>query len=152
MVRRNSFRSRRSGKHPANEVMKPIRLCCGFFAIIAAWEPYGGHGDVIRRSPHRDDGKWGGSTCKGKTIYLHVFKWDGDQLRLPALKSKILSCKVMDGFFGRGVKISQAADAVTFILPAPKQDKIDTVSELRLNDPAADEFTGGKPIAVETGK
>jgi alpha-L-fucosidase len=112
------------------------------------------YGDSIygtRGGPYHN-GPWGGSTCKGSTVYLHVFQWNGGQLQLPALKSKILKCRLMGKSFGGGVKFEQTKDAVTFILPAAKQDKVDTVLELQLADPAANEFIDGKPVAVQTGK
>lgn len=112
------------------------------------------YGDSIygtRGGPWRN-GEWGGSTYRGDTIYLHVFKWNGDYLQLPALKSKILSCKIMGKFFSDGVKFTQTANAVIFNSAAGKQDKVDTVLELKLNRPAAGEFTDRKPIAVETGR
>src|ERR1035437_7016259 len=38
------------------------------------------------------NGKWGGATYKRNTVYLHVFKWNGDRWVLPPLKAKILQC------------------------------------------------------------
>ena len=89
-----------------------------------------------RGGPYRN-GVWGGSTYNGNTVYLHVFKWNGDRLVLPPLKSKIVKCSV--GF-------KQTAADLTLMLPADKQDKTDTIVILELAAPAANELANGKPI------
>jgi alpha-L-fucosidase len=104
-----------------------------------------------RGGPYRN-GAWGGATYRGNTMYLHVFKWDGSQLRLPLLKSKILKCRLTGRSRGGGVKCSQTTDAITFTLPVGKQDMIDTIVELQLDGPAATEFVDGEAIATPTAK
>jgi len=86
------------------------------------------------------NGKWGGSTYKGNTVYLHVFKWNGDRLVLPPLKAKILQCSV---------EFKQAADGITLTLRADQQDKADTVVTLELYAAAANEMENGRSLSVE---
>ncbi len=42
-------------------------------------------------------GEWGASTCKGNTIYLHVFQWDGDSFTLPAIEPRIEAAHILGG-------------------------------------------------------
>lgn len=114
----------------------------------------GKYGDSIygtRGGPYRN-GAWGGATYRGNTVYLHVFKWDGDQLRLPPLKSKILKCQLAGKAPGGEVKCSQTGDAITFIVPVGKQDPVDTIVKLQLDGPAATELVGGEAITTTPGK
>ncbi len=96
---------------------------------IGAW--LGKYGESIygtRGGPVRN-GAWGGMTHKGNVAYAHVLKWDGDTVRLPALKAKIVSSKVLTG--GRA-KVEQAADGTIIRMPADEQDKLDTIVKLEL--------------------
>jgi alpha-L-fucosidase len=86
------------------------------------------------------NGEWGGSTYRGSTIFLHVFKWNNDRLKLPPLKAKIVKCSV---------KFEQTAKGITLIVPGDKQDKTDTVVILELSAPAVNEMENGKPLMVE---
>ncbi|MHB8972182.1 MAG: alpha-L-fucosidase [Pirellulaceae bacterium] len=105
------------------------------------------YGESIRgtRGGPLRNGDWGGATFRDKTIYLHVFRWNGDTLRLPPLKAKILSVTALTG---GDAKFEQAADHVSITLPVEKQDKTDTLVKLELDAPAADEFLNGQPLAV----
>ncbi len=100
------------------------------------------HGGSIyqtRGGPFRN-GKWGGSTYKGNTVYLHVFKWNGERLVLPPLKAKIVQCSV---------EFQQTAKGITLTLPKDKQDPTDTVLTLQLSGPAVDEMKNNQPLTVE---
>ena len=77
------------------------------------------------------NGKWGGSTQKGDKIWLHVFEWTGDSLKLPPLAAKVLSAKTLNG---AKPKVIQGNAGLEIILPLAKQDKIDTVIELTINN------------------
>jgi alpha-L-fucosidase len=75
-------------------------------------------------------GPWGASTHRGKTVYVHVLDWRGsDQLRLPALESKVLRAAVLHG--GR-VQVDQTPAAVQITVPKAQQQELDTVIVLRL--------------------
>ena len=82
-------------------------------------------------------GAWGGSTYKGNQVFLHVFKWDGNRLVLPPLKASILKCSVV---------FKQTAEGIILTLPVDRQAKTDTVIELILSAPAANEMDHGRPL------
>ena len=77
------------------------------------------------------NGKWGGSTQKGDKIWLHVFEWTGDSLKLSALKAKVRSAKTLNG---ANPKVVQNSTGLELILPVSQQDKIDTVIELTIGN------------------
>lgn len=58
------------------------------------------HGESIyktRGGPYKP-GHWGGSTRRGKSVYLHITqRWPGGVLELPALPAKVLSCEALTG-------------------------------------------------------
>jgi alpha-L-fucosidase len=97
-----------------------------------------------RGGPYRN-GAWGGSCHKDRTLYLHVFQWPGDTLRLPPLKARVLRADVLTG---GAVKMEQTSQALSLVLPASEQNKTDTVIRLELDSPAANEFLDGKPLDV----
>ena len=100
---------------------------------VGVW--LGKHGESIygtRGGPVRN-GAWGGMTHKGNVVYAHVLKWDGDSVRLPALKAKIVSSKVLTG---GEAKIEPAADGIIIRMPAGQRDKLDTIVKLVLDGPA----------------
>lgn len=41
------------------------------------------------------NGAWGGSTRKGKTVFIHVLDWSQGELHLPPLPCRITQCKVL---------------------------------------------------------
>ncbi len=86
-------------------------------------------------------GKYGVSTHKGNTIYLHVQHWPGETLTLPAIPAKIIRSKTLTG---GNVTVKQTGDAVEISLPASDRQKIDTIIALELDGPAS----GIKPLDV----
>jgi alpha-L-fucosidase len=105
------------------------------------------YGDTIyatRGGPYKP-GKWGASSRKGNTIYLHVFKWNDDTLTLPALSKKITGSKLLTGGI---VKVEQTDDAITITVPVKDQHEIDTVIELTLDGSALDI----EPLSVSGGR
>jgi alpha-L-fucosidase len=88
---------------------------------------YGTHGGPFT------NGKWGGSTHRGTTVYLHVFDWPGDTLRLGALPQKITQATVFPG--GTNVACVQTARGVDVTVPAAERDTPVTVIELTLDQP-----------------
>jgi len=64
---------------------------------IAPWmEQYGDAVYGTRGGPWIN-GPWGGSTHKGKTVYLHVFEAGDDPIELNALPQQVISATTMDG-------------------------------------------------------
>jgi alpha-L-fucosidase len=70
------------------------------------------------------------STRHGNNLYVHVLKWTGDSVAIPALPHKIIASKVMAG---GEVKVEQTASQ--WILRVAKSDRseIDTIIELQLD-------------------
>jgi alpha-L-fucosidase len=75
------------------------------------------------------NGKWGGSTQKGDKIWLHILTWTGDSLKLPALETKILSARTLNG---AKPDVIQSNTGIIITLPRAQHDKIDTIIELTI--------------------
>ncbi len=75
------------------------------------------------------------STRKGNTIFLHVFKWVGDQIALPNISASVTSAQILGG-----VKASfqQEGDMLVVEVPPAQRDEIDTVIRLELDRSAMD--------------
>jgi alpha-L-fucosidase len=87
-----------------------------------------------RGGPYKP-GDWGASTRKGNRIYIHVLKWNGDPLQLPALPAKIMAAKVLTG---GAVDFKQTDTALTLTVPAAAHAEIDTLIALDIDNPAMD--------------
>jgi alpha-L-fucosidase len=79
------------------------------------------------------NGKWGGSTHRGSTIFLHVFDWPGATLRLGALPEKIIKARLLPA--GTEVLFAQTARGVDVTVPSALRDNPVTVIELTLDQP-----------------
>ena len=84
-----------------------------------------------RGGPFRN-GAWGGSTTKGNTVYLHILKWDRDQLKLPPLKARIIKGKALTG---GNVRIEQTGEATIIRMPVREQNTVNTVVRLEMDTP-----------------
>lgn len=94
------------------------------------------HGDSIygtRGGPFKP-GSWGASTCKGNTVYVHVFK-GLETLTLPAIEKKIVRSAVMTG--GKA-EVSQTDEGVKIALEKGAAPEFDRIVVLELDGPAAD--------------
>lgn len=77
---------------------------------------------------------WYGSTCKGKRVYLHVFKTDENQtLTVPPLARKVLRCRFIDG---GAVQMNQTDEGITVRIEKADIQPPDTVVVLELDGPA----------------
>ena len=100
---------------------------------MGAWlAKYGASVYGTRGSPFKP-GRWGVSTHKGQTIYLHVQRWPGKTLKLPVISAKIIRGVVLTG---GTATVKQTADAIEIVLPAGDRQEIDTVIALELDRPA----------------
>ena len=97
-----------------------------------------------RGGPFRN-GKWGGSTYRGKTIYLHVIDWGASRLDLPPLKAKITKWASLTG--GKA-SLVQTAGGIRILMPVEGRDPVDTILRLDLDGPAMSEIPAGVPLAV----
>jgi alpha-L-fucosidase len=77
---------------------------------------------------------WYGSTCKGNTVYLHVFKTDESQtLTVPPLGKKVLRCRLMNG---GTVEMKQTDGGITVKIAKTDLQLPDTVVALELDGSA----------------
>lgn len=69
------------------------------------------------------------ATRKGKAVYLHILKWEGDSCKLPALGAEIASSTLLSG--GK-VDVVNNAEGLTVSVPLSDQKDTDTVVKLEL--------------------
>ena len=86
-----------------------------------------------RGGPFRN-GEWGGSTLNGKSVYLHILKWEGDRLKLPPLKAKIVRGIALTG---GTVRVEQTGEGTIVHMPVTEQNKVDTVVKLEMESPVS---------------
>ncbi|MCX6997513.1 MAG: alpha-L-fucosidase [Kiritimatiellaeota bacterium] len=78
-------------------------------------------------------GKFGASTHKGQTVYLHIQRWPGDTLTLPAIPAKILRATALTG---GNATFKLSGDAIEIALPVSDRQELDTIVALELDRPA----------------
>ncbi|MCX7045326.1 MAG: alpha-L-fucosidase [Candidatus Sumerlaeota bacterium] len=104
---------------------------------MGAWLKSNGESVYGTRGGPFKPGKWGGSTHKGNTIYLHVFDWgNAGALALPAIKRKVLKGALLGG--GGEAEVKQTTESITVKVAANKRQEIATVVALELDGPARD--------------
>ncbi len=100
---------------------------------IGGWlEKYGQSIYATRGGPFRP-GKWGASTCREKTIYVHVLSWPGEKLVLPPIGRKITGSRLLTG--GQ-VSLRQTANGINISVPEADRQEIDTIVVLTLDGDA----------------
>jgi alpha-L-fucosidase len=87
-----------------------------------------------RGGPYKS-GTWGASTFKGNIVYLHIFKWNDEQVVLPPLGKKIIHSTVLTG---GEISVVQTPETLTVHSPLAVQQEIDTVIKLELDGNAKD--------------
>jgi hypothetical protein len=95
------------------------------------------HGESIygtRSGPFRSAG-WGGTTCRGNTVYVHVLQWREGTLKLPSINGKIVASSLLTG---GTLAVRQTDQAIEIAVPKEHQGPLDTVVVLELDEPAAD--------------
>ena len=90
-------------------------------------------------------GKFGVSTRKGNTIYLHIQKWPGETLTLRAIPAKILRSTALTGGH---VSVKQTDSFIEVSLPASDRREVDTVVALELDRTAAGIEALAAPVGV----
>lgn len=119
---------------------------------MGSWlKNYGESIYATRGGPYKN-GSWGGATFKGNRIFLHIAQFDGEQIQLPPLKSKITSAKCLTSSQA-DLELEQTSEGITIQLSSVHQDPINTLIMLTLDAPAAAEMPDGKPLppAVRSG-
>jgi alpha-L-fucosidase len=79
-------------------------------------------------------GRFGVSTRKGKTIYLHIQHWPGETLLLPAIPAQIVRAVVLTG---GTATFKQTREVIEVTLPARDRQERDTIIGLELDRPAS---------------
>jgi len=79
-------------------------------------------------------GDYGASTHRDKTIYVHILKWPGDKLMLPAIPAKIERASALTG---GETTFAQTAGGIEVSLPPAQRSDLDTVITLELDQPAS---------------
>jgi alpha-L-fucosidase len=75
---------------------------------------------------------WGGSTHKGRTVYLHILRWPADTVTLPSMEQKVVKHSVLTG--GKAT-VKQTASGIEVAVPAGNRHAIDTIVKLEFNAP-----------------
>jgi alpha-L-fucosidase len=85
--------------------------------------------------------KFGVSTRKDKTIFMHVLAWPGKTIALPPLRANIVRSSLLGG--GQ-VTVAQTGAGIRITVAPAEQQEIDTVVALELDRPAGEL----SPVAV----
>jgi alpha-L-fucosidase len=97
---------------------------------VGAWLKKYGEGIYGTRGGPFRNGAWGGSTRKGKFIYLHVFQWEDGRITLPPIEAAITKAISLSG--GKSV-VKQSAERIVLTKPqAPARGHV-TVIRLELD-------------------
>ncbi|UCG59503.1 MAG: alpha-L-fucosidase [Phycisphaerales bacterium] len=78
-------------------------------------------------------GPWGGSTCKGNRIYVHVLDWQGETLQLPPIDRKVVRGTLLTG---GTVELKRTEEGIAVNVPERYRRDIDTIVALELDGPA----------------
>jgi alpha-L-fucosidase len=110
---------------------------------MGAWlKKYGESIYETRGGPYKP-GTWGGATCKGNSVYLHITQtWSGNVLTLPPLAAKILKAEALTG---GDVEWKQDEKGLHITIPEKFHVAPDTIIKLTLDK----EAFSLKPIASE---
>ncbi len=112
-------------------------------------ERYGQSIYDTRGGPFRP-GRWGASTHRGETVYLHVLDPTAQKIVLPPIPRKIVSSSVLTG---GTAEVQQTDTAIEISVPQQHRQEIDTIVVLKLDGPAAGLAPGGLPSgSVAVGK
>jgi alpha-L-fucosidase len=97
---------------------------------VGAWLAKYGESIYGTRGGPFKPGRYGVSTRKGNTIYVHIRKWSGDSLKLPAIPAKITEARVLTG---GDAKIRQTDAGIEISVPESARKPIDTIVALELD-------------------
>ncbi len=102
-------------------------------AEIGAW--LGKYGECIygtRGGPWKNDGS-GGMTRRGKTLYVHVWEWKRNRIRLPALGARVLNVRALTT---DSLQWKEEGGQITLAVDADARNMPVTVVRLDLDRPA----------------
>ncbi len=97
---------------------------------LGAWlKRYGESVYGTRGGPYMN-GPWGGSTCKGKNVYLHLLNWNGGEMRFPPLAAKVLRSRCLTG---GDIDVQQSPEGLSVKARSLGAMPVDTVVKLDLD-------------------
>ena len=76
---------------------------------------------------------YGASTFRDKSIYVHILKWPGDKLVLPAIPAKVVRAVALTG---GDAAVSQTEAGIEISVPAANRNATDTIIEIQLDQSA----------------
>lgn len=101
---------------------------------MGAWLAKCGEGIYGTRGGPFLPGRYGVSTRRDHTIYVHVQRWPGDSLALPAIPAKVLRASALTG---GAATFRQTEEGLELSVPAADRAAPFTVVALELDRPAA---------------
>lgn len=97
---------------------------------LGAWlKKYGESIYGTRGGPYMN-GKWGGATCNGRTVYLHLLNWDGRPLEFKPLTAKVLRNRSLTG---ERINVEQNEKGLRVTGPQGVKLLLDTIIRLDLD-------------------
>ena len=110
---------------------------------MGAWlAKYGESIYGTRGGPYKP-AKYLASTRKESTVYLHIFAWPEEVLKLPALPAHVVNSRLLTG--GQA-NVKQSDTGIEISIPPSDRQEIDTIVALELDKPAI----GIAPIALSS--
>lgn len=79
-------------------------------------------------------GWWGGSTHRGRVIYLHILRWPAGTITLPSIPRRIVRTSVLTG--GKATAV-QTTGGIQVSVPVAQRDSLDTIVKLELDGAVA---------------
>ena len=98
-------------------------------AQVGEWLEHYGESVYDTRGGPFVAGPWGGATCRGNKVYLHILDWPEDWLILPSLQEKIVRSRSLTG---ATVDVRQMEETIEVSVPPPDRDATDTIIVLEL--------------------
>jgi alpha-L-fucosidase/lysophospholipase L1-like esterase len=87
-------------------------------------------------------GRWGASTFKGNSIYVHLFDPHARQVTLPPIPKRIFASTILTG---GAVRVKQTDQGIALNLAKARRQDISTIIELKLDGPASEIPPVGMP-------
>ncbi|MGQ7871278.1 alpha-L-fucosidase [Sunxiuqinia sp. sy24] len=98
--------------------------------VMGEWlEQYGESIYGTRRGPISPS-KWGATTQKDNTVYVHIMNLEEETLELPSFNQKIKSIRFFDD--DTKVKYKKTATGVLLQLPSEKRKEVDTILKVEI--------------------
>ena len=94
---------------------------------VGKWLEQNGESIYSTRGGPFKPGEYGGTTRKGRTIYVHVFKWPSGALKLPPVAAKLVRARLLNGV---AVEARQTSVGLELSVPEKNRDPADTVVAL----------------------